>query len=237
MQWRKMFASRPFLAVSTGEWLVGATGYDSAILGWAMHPIVAATLIGFGAAGLIAHIIVREQAGTLYGKPIVSLGLKAGPPLRKRTPSHTVEEERIVESPKIISRGGESFTLEIRYPATASFSGYGWLSGPGVSNLGMFHLHWQGMHHKKKGDIATVKIAELEGSYSKELKVWGCTETGALRVIHKDTLWQGKAYRLPSDEWLTVTVEIRSVALKEGVRRTYHFRLRKELFEVKEDEG
>ena len=140
----------------------------------------------------------------------------------------------VVPPPEITPRGGTEFTLELRYPVTAYFYGYGWISGTGVTNLGMFHLCWEGEHHKHEGDIATIKIAKLTGSYTKELTVWGKTDRGGLKVVHKDKLWQGKIYEISSEDWLRLRIEIHGRGVKGEWAHEYDFRLRKELFEVDE---
>ena len=70
---------------------------------------------------------------------------------------------RRARTPKITPRGGEDFALELRYAETASYYGYGWISGKGVTRTRMFHLDWEGEHHKNEGQFATINIAELTG--------------------------------------------------------------------------
>ena len=75
--------------------------------------------------------------------------------------------------PEITPRGSEDFSLEVRPSVTASYYGYGWIRGNGVTRSRMFHLRWIGEHRIRSGDVATIKVAELSGSYPRRLVVWG----------------------------------------------------------------
>ena len=121
--------------------------------------------------------------------------------------------------PEITPHGGERFTLEIRYPSTASYYGYGWLTGPGVSRQEHFNLSWEGNHHRTEGEVVTICVARI---LSGALRV----TDDDFRTVHEDREWdEPLSYYYPT-EWLTLKVEIRVRGRTRGWPHKFKFRMK-----------
>lgn len=232
--WQRFIASRSVLALNVTDWFVGAAGLDGKILGWIMHPAIAISILSISTLLIFEHFRDRWKSGSLYGEPTVSLGLKSPPPLVRGTRPVEPVDRRVVDPPDVTPRGGDTFALEIQYPATGSYYGYGWISGKGVSREELFHLYWEGQHHKQEGETATIKIAELSSGIHRELLVWGTRHNGSPEIVHKVRLWNGRIGNLEPHECLEIRVRIRTRGVAESWDHCYRFRMKKYRFEIDE---
>ena len=65
--------------------------------------------------------------------------------------------------------------------------------------------------------------------------VWGRTDTGALKAIHKDESWGNRLYRSSPTDWLELSVEIQAHGIKGSWKYQYRFRLKgRDEFEIVE---
>ena len=135
------------------------------------------------------------------------------------------------DPPKVRPCGGEDFSLEIRPSFTGYYYGYGWLSGNNVTRSTKFNLLFTEKHHIQKGDVAMIRIADLNPPYMNELQIW----SSHYDIVHKDSSWGDRLHRYAPTEWLQLSVEIRSREAEESWKHSYGFRLTgRETFEVEE---
>ena len=188
--------------------------------------ILASTFIG-QALNLIAQI--PWQWWILVPGTVVSLvlAIKQEAKQWKQLPSPPAAPAQSPQ-PKVTPRGGRHFVLELRYSVTATHIGYGWIEGKGVQRESLFHLQWEGTHHKNEGEIATIQIAEYSGFRMNEMQVWGESENGSLQMVHKSKVWNS------GTDWIKLRVEIQAHRFGKWEYK-YRFRMKnRREFEVKE---
>lgn len=231
--WRRAVSSRPLFAVNVADWFIGAAGLDGKILGWMMHPAIAISIISISSVLIFEHLRDRYYSNRLYGNPLVKLNLSDNPVRQRREFPRLIEGISNPNPPEITPRGGEDFSLELRANTESDYYGYGWLSGEGVTRTRKFDLEWIGSRRVETGDVAVVRIAEIDRSYA-QLIVWG--DTG--RVVHHDRTWSWWSDTKWKTDWLQIRVELRARGAGKTWKRFYRFRLVKETgFEVEEVQG
>ena len=142
-----------------------------------------------------------------------------------------IAESPAKDPPRVRPCGGEDLSLEIRPSFTASYYGYGWLSGDNVTRSTKFNLLFTERHHIRKGDVVMIRLADLNPPHLNQLMVWDDNYA----IVHKDASWGERLHRYAPTEWLQLRVEIRANGIEGSWEHSYRFRLTgRETFEVEE---